>query len=209
MINNSCRKETGFVGVVFLAIALIGVVVGAIAAMNRGSSSGTADSAMRASAAQIIKIAADYKLAFDRMTVDGASTSNFSSTPGGWFDPAAKYAIEQMPPANAALKEPMDGVYFVYHLGKLPAIGTASGKERFVTLKVTLPACQAINSVLYNDGKNATPALSNSFSVDWFGTNGDDVHDENNLAANYVGRPEGCIKTGDGLYHYYKVMSEA
>ncbi len=92
---------------------------------------------------------------------------------------------------------------------KLPNIGSASVADGVVTVgNISLAVCQQINNTLYNDGLNATPASSAGSNAGWTSLT---AIDDSAVAAStttYYGRPEGCIKTSDNQYAYYKALAE-
>lgn len=208
------KGQRGFVGVVFLAIALIGIVIAAIAAMSRSSSSGTADQAAKTNAAIVIKQASDFKSGVDRMIVNGVSPSSitFDSTVGtGLFDPTAgaQYAVKHSPPAAIFTTPPTTPTYYYNAQVNLPGIGSAAADYVVAVGPLTLTACQQINRILYNDPLTATPATSGASVTAWTTTPAAVDDSALTTATNYNARPEGCVGTSTaGSYVYYKAVVE-
>ena len=83
----------------------------------------------------------------------------------------------------------------------------AAAADGVVTVgNISLAVCQQINNTLYNDGLTATPASSAGSNTGW--TSLTAIDDSANVATTYAGRPEGCIKTSDNQYAYYKALAE-
>ena len=217
MRNLRQAQQSGFVGVVFLAIALIGIVIAAIAAMSRSSASGTADQAAKTNAAIIIKQASDFKSGVDRMIINGTNPVDisFDQTVGtGLFDPTpgAQFAVKNVPPGAA-----FDGTnatppqYTYSRLVRLPGIGAASANDYVVTASgtngLTLAVCQQINKMLYNDLTTGAPAVSTGTGAAW-STTPVAIDDSGVGSVNYAARPEGCVRTSDSKYVYYKAVVE-
>jgi hypothetical protein len=207
-------SQRGFVGIVFLAIALIVIVVGAIAAMNRGSGRGTANESDQATASIIIKQGADLKNAYARMLVDPgiqASLITFDSTDTtGLFSQTYKLTPRPLPPAGSLLQSYAGTQYTYNRKVILPSIGSTQRYDFTATLGGLRPEiCMAINRQLYHDDVSADPATSSAPLSAWSNTSSETaIDDSGNVAANYVARPEGCITTSDGKYVYYKVLAE-
>ncbi|MFD2274152.1 hypothetical protein ACFS07_32615 [Undibacterium arcticum] len=120
----------------------------------------------------------------------------------GLFDPAAGYAILQVPPAAAVTT---GTAAFTYSkLVTLLGVGTTAADNVLTVGNLTLAVCQQINKTLYNDAATATPAATTGSTAQWTtapaaiadGTGGKS------------GRSEGCVGTSDGAYVYYKAMQE-
>lgn len=215
MSHRGASVQKGFVGIVFLAIALIGIVIAAIAFMSRSSAGNVASESDKTNASIIIKQAADFKTGVDRMVATGIAPSSitFDQTVGtGIFDPTpgAQYAINTSPPTSAFVPSSSTPGYTYNVWIKLPGIGDPTREDFIVTAGgergLTLSVCKQINKLLYNDPISQMPARSTANIGDW--TDGASVDDNGSAAANYQGRPEGCIDAGDGNYVYYKALVE-
>ena len=212
------RRCEGFVGVVFLAIALIGIVIAAIAAMSRSSSSGTSSETLKANVSVLLKQSSDIKSGFDRMVVDGivadpyAITINNNATTGLFSTANGRaYSVSHIPPRVLGPSVLINAAGFNYNATlRLPGIGAANVSDYVITTQIKdLAACQMINKILYGDQLSATPAVSSDSKSMWatrYGT----FNDSSNVSVNYASRPEGCVKTSDGVaeYVYYKAMIE-
>jgi hypothetical protein len=207
------KKQSGFVGPLFVAILLIAVVMGAMAKMSRNSTTGVTDQGAKTNAAVLMKQSSDFKAGFDRLLTTGtvtatqitfdtnATTGLFNPTPG------AQYAVLHTPPAGVA--QSGTPAYTYNPNIKLPSIGSNSAADGVVVVgNISLAVCNQINTQLYNDAATNTPATSTGSSASWTGTA---AIDDSGLTTNgnfYNGRPEGCVKTSDGQYVYYKALNE-
>lgn len=204
-------SNKGFVGIVFLAVALIVIVIGAIATMSRNSTSRTSSEQIKTNVSVILKQTSDFKAGYDRKIINGSSADSitFNSAVGtGLFDPTpgAQYSVQHTPP-SAVANFMGSGVPYTYaKLIQLPGIGSAS-TDFVVTVSVIPEACRMINNILYKDPLTLAPALSTGEMNGW-GGGPTTVNDSANVQANYLGRPEGCVQITGGNYMYYKVMSE-
>lgn len=206
--------QRGFVGVVFLAIALIGIVIAAISAMSRSSSSGTADQTAKTNASIVLKQASDFKTGIDRMIVNGSSAASitFDATAStGLFDPTpgAQFAVKHIPPGAVFTTLPGGGATFYYSkLVKLPGIGSSTADDYVATVgPITIEVCRQINRTLYNDLATAAPAVSAGTLAAWTTTPAA-VDDSASAVINYKDRPEGCVAATGGEYVYYKALVE-
>lgn len=211
------KKSRGFVGVIFLAVALIGIVISAISAMSRSSSSGTATEQARTNVAVLLKQTSDFKTGFDRMVVSGVDQNSVTLDDAigtGLFDPTpgAQYAVKHLPPTAITEGElPTDPAKFYQSRNVIiPGIGSDTSSEFLATAFIKdLQTCQMINKMLYNDLTTAIPATSGAGRSAWTDL-GTPTDDSGISAVNYLGRPEGCVKigAGDPGYVYYKALSE-
>lgn len=198
-------KQRGLVGVVFLVIALLVVVLGAMAIMSRSSTSGVGDQGAKTNAAVILKQGADFKAGFDRLLVSGTVTAaqiTFDTTTStGLFDPLAGYAIVQTPPA---VSQTVVSPYTYSKLVTLQGIGTMAAEQVLTLGNVTLAVCQQINKTLYNDSPTATPSPSTGSTAAW--TSAPAAIADG--TAGRTGRNEACVGTSDASYVYYKALQE-
>lgn len=210
----SNKKQSGFVGPLFVAILLIAVVMGAMGKMSRNSTSGVSDQGAKTNASVLLKQGSDFKAGFDRLLTTGTVTASQitfdTNTTTGLFNPApgAQYAVLHTPPAGAV----MSGTpAFSYNNKiKLPNIGSSSVADGVVTAtNISLAVCQQVNNTLYNDSLTATPASSAGTSEAWNTSTAIDDSTVTVAVPNYYGRPEGCIKTTDDKYVYYKALAES
>lgn len=210
----SNKKQSGFVGPLFVAILLIAVVMGAMGKMSRNSTSGVSDQGAKTNASVLLKQGSDFKAGFDRLLTTGTVTASQitfdTNSTTGLFNPApgAQYAVLHTPPAGAV----MSGTpAFSYNNKiKLPNIGSPSVADGVVTaINISLAVCQQINNTLYNDGLGATPASSAGAADGWSTSTAIDDSAVTAGVTNYYGRPEGCIKSSDGQYVYYKALAES
>lgn len=211
----SKKHQFGVIGVVFLAVALIGVVIAAVSTMNRDASRNDATQGANLKASVLIKQAADIRQAFDRKLVDGISVSSIrlDTTGNGIYytGQGRPYAVRQYPPkeyivADAPLHVGNDWNYFVF--ARLPAVGTFSFDYVISVGALKPEICRSINRLLYNDPPLQEPAQSNVIALRWWSGGPSSVEDWSVTAANYSGRPEGCVRSSDGFYVYYKTMAE-
>lgn len=196
------KKQGGFVGIIFVAIALIAMVMAALAYMSRSSTSGVTDQGAKTNAAVILKQGSDFKSGYDRLLVSGTATPatiTFNATGGtGLFDPAQGYAVLQTAPVAAqVVAQP----YTYSKLVSLTGVGTG-GPTNVLTLgNLTFAVCQQINKTLLNDTNVAT-------------TTGSLAQWTTAPAAITVGtvpipaQSEGCVQSSDTKYVYYKTMVE-
>lgn len=205
------NKSRGFVGIVFLAIVLISIVIGAFSVMSRGSQNDTADSAQRMAVAKLLKITSDYKQGVDLMVANGINPYAILFTKGttGLFNPTGKYAIDQPPPPEIMQADDYGYSGYSYISIHLPGIGGNTTPDRAYTLQITQKACQLVNKTLYNDSLSAAPAVSSGPMSAWEGYASPALDDSANSAVNFVNRNEGCVKTSDNFFVYYKAMVES
>jgi hypothetical protein len=209
-------KSKGFVGVVFLAIALIAIVLGAFAAMSRGSASNSATEKAKTDAAVLIKRLSDFKTTHDRMIASGIpETVSITAVWQNGLRPNATAAPEFQndflgpPPKTASGGVAPNGYDISYWTGSsivLPGIGSNLPDRFFYVGPISLTVCQAVNTLLYKDAISASPATSVVPWGTWYSINGN--ISEPSTAANFKDRPEGCIRTSDGVYLHYKVYLE-
>lgn len=207
----SSKKQSGFVGPLFVAILLMAVVMGAMGKMSRNSTSGVTDQGAKTNAAVLLKQGSDFKAGFDRLLTTGTVTAQQitfdANTTTGLFNPTqgAQYAVLHTPPAGAVVS---GTPAFTYNNNvRLPNIGAASTADGVVTVgNISLAVCQQINTTLYNDGLTATPVASAGTAAAW--TSLTAIDDSSNSATTYAGRPEGCVRTSDSQYVYYKALAE-
>ena len=165
------KRSTGFVGVVFLAIALIGIVVAAIASMSRESTSGTSREKMKMDVAVILKQGSDFKLAIDKFVADGGDPYSETSEINGVivFDdyPDMNKEFALRPPLSAASTESPS--YRLMHFYD----GEVGGDEPFYQFAVlVLPLaskeyCQIVNNMTLGKKINDEPGnLEYSDTVD-------------------------------------------
>lgn len=198
-------KQGGFVGVIFLAIALIAIVMGAIAYMSRSSTSGVNDQGAKTNASVILKQAADFKAGYDRLLVSGTVTPAQVTWDAvavtGLFEPAAGYAIQQTAPAAA---QSITGPYTYSKLVKLNGVGTTADDYVLTLGSITLAVCQQLNKIMFNDLPTTTPGPSSATLAQWT-TATSTIADGTGA---HAGRSEGCVSTSDANYVYYKAMNE-
>lgn len=207
------RDQAGFVGVVFVAIAVIGLIVASIASMARGSSSGVSNQTTKTVVSTTMKQAADLKSAMEQITVAGGvapgsvTFDNVANT--GIFNPVAKYAVVPSPPPSIFASPTADKNFKFRRDVKLPTTpATAPSSIVAVLGDISLDACRSINSSLYGDALTATPAVSVHPGSAWYGATDTALDDTTSVASNYLRRPEGCIRSNDSKYVYYKVLAE-
>jgi hypothetical protein len=210
--------QRGLAGAIFLVIILIGMVMGALAYMNRGYNTGVTEQSARINASVMMKQGSDLKDGFDRMQITTgttASTITFDSdVTTGLFNPApgAQYAIRPMPPANAVVPSATPPVFTYSQHVQLPGVGASSTPDIVATLgDVNKITCQAVNHALYNDPSSDEPPVSAGSLSDWtpaVAASGSTIDDSGSVAVNYNMRSEGCVATSDGHFVYYKALSE-
>jgi hypothetical protein len=204
------RRQHGFAGVVFLVVALIGIIMAAIAAMSRNNAVGAPEQSARTNASVILKHAADLRTGFDRMRIDGISAAaiTFDSGATGLFGTATgtTYAIRPVPPPQVAT----NGTPAFTYNGSviLPNVGTAAADAVFTVGNLTGDVCRQINRILYNDVATLTPASSSGELAAWT-TSPAPINDGGSTATNYDTRSEGCIAAATGgQFVYYKAAVE-
>ena len=202
---SNMQKQGGFVGVVFMVIALIAVAMVAFAYMSRSNTSGVSSQSAKANASTILKQAADFRTGYDRLMISGtatASTITFDTTTNtGLFDPAQGYATLVSAPAAALTAQTP---YTYTKLDTLLGVGTVAADNVLTLGNVTIGVCQQINASLWGDAATATPPavtatlaqLTSAPAAVADGTGGKS------------GRNEGCVGTTDSAYVYYKAMAE-
>ena len=198
------KKSTGFVGMVFLAIALIGIVISAIANMSRSSSQSTANEANRMLAAEVIKKAEDYRNALEILFQEPREPTAAQIRAAEEKSPVPKRVLT----LSEADFYPGDNQFF-YRRGYfyMPGIDYPlgnTGSYPLVMPYIKKEICLQINSILYGDSLSLEPATaavaeaSVTSSTRW--------EDRNKTAVNYLGRYSGCLKTSDGKYFYFNVI---
>lgn len=218
-LGRSFGKQRGFAGAIFLAIALISIVIAALAYMSRGYTTGVTEQSATINADVIIKQGVDLKDGYDLMqvrtgiapdsiTFDAVATPVANAPATGLFNASAgaQYTVRPLPPATATT---VTTAYTYNKNATLPGIGSGLASYVAVLGNLNELTCKAINHNLYNDpliGAQSTPATSNGAIADWTG-NGPIADGGKTTIGNYNLRPEGCVKTADGFI-YYKVLSE-
>jgi hypothetical protein len=215
-LGRSISKQSGFAGAIFLAIALISIVIAALAYMSRGYTTGVTEQSATINGDVIIKQGVDLKDGYDLMQVrTGIApidiTFDATSTPAvvggiatGLFNPTAgaQYTVRPLPPASATTS-----TAYTYNRNiQLPGIGSGAASYVATLGNINELTCRAINHNLYNDAPNLAPAVSSGAMTDWTGTTA--VNDSAmTTTLNYNLRPEGCVRAGAGFV-YYKVLAE-
>jgi hypothetical protein len=206
------RSQIGFAGPLFLVIALIILVAGAVASMGRGNSSLAASGAAQTQAGTILKQGNDMKTGFDRLVLEaGLSPANVTFTTDsqtGLFDPVRHLVALPLPPAGAfGTSTPQAYTYNRQVL--LPQVGASTRYDFVVTLGgVTREVCAAINHVLYADEATSSPATSSAPLSAWAGSSETAIDDSSSSDTKFAGRSEGCVQTADSSYVYYKALAE-
>lgn len=184
------RNDSGFVGAVFLAIALIAIVVASIAAMSRQPQGNAASQKTKSEASVVLKQGADFKLAIDKMLINGASMTTLSDNPSG-SGSITKFSAYPDTTLELSMIVPSANVYYPGAGNYIYVKNTRVGKK-LMTLQLLmskLEHCQMINNLLYGDAISKAPALESS-------------------SATELSRPEGCLDYGGGMYLYYKDIVE-
>jgi len=202
----TCRNKAqlGFVGVVFLAIALIGIIIAGIAVMSRGSSSSTSTEANKMLAAQVIKKIDDLKniqIIHEHDLMQDESDEGIERFTALFFSTAID---------ERAFDLPEEGSYLPVIVGqgrhhRFPGISYTDGVE---SLAVVVPyvkrdVCLQINSLLHKDSLSLEPASSNLSYKNLSGTS--DV--EKVSIANFNNRSDNCVfSEQDKNYVYYSIF---
>lgn len=192
-------------------VFLIGAAVVALAYMSRGAGAGVNEKLGGSLALVMIQQNYDFKLGLDRFVADGAHTAGqmtFDASPAtGLFDttPGLQTTVWHKPPASAV--DSGTSLYAYNKQALLPGVGTNAGADFVVVAgNLTSFVCRHINAILYKDTLSDEPAVSAGTFSAW--TDGLAVDDSVNPAINYTNRPEGCIRTVDNKYLYYKALVE-
>lgn len=197
------NKQQGFVGIIILIIVLAGVVMMAFSYMNQGTNTNSTEQTAKSNASVIIKQAVDYKIGFDRLMSNGIdhTTVTFDTTAGtGLFDPALGYArLQVAPPVSMTTAKP----YTYNSLVTLANVGTTAPESTLTLGPLTQATCEQINKTLYNDKTLPTTTAS---LVQW--TSSPAAIADGTGGGTFVGRAEGCVKTSDAAFVYYKALSE-
>lgn len=208
------KQQSGFVGMVLLAISLIGAIIAAIALMARAAPS-TQEHVDKTNVSILLKQSADFKGGIERMIATGISPSSitFNSNPGtGLFDttPGSQYSVKHVPPTSILTTTPPNGATFYYNTQiRLPRIGSALPDFVIVAGPIKLSACQQINKLLYNDVFPVQTSSPSSGVWNTWAYMTMPIDDNFNPSPIYAGRPEGCVKLTDpNMYAYYKVVVE-
>jgi hypothetical protein len=199
--------NNGFVGIVFLVVAMIGIVLGGMAIMSRNSGQGFEKENLRSAVNVLRNNATDIKLSFERLIAGGANPDEIvmgSYTPNlfnvGPND--RRYAAKAVIPSELS-----SGRYYYGKTAKLPGIGSDAATEGILMLELKSEReCRYVNHFIYNDSIDASPAVSTA--SDWELQGYGPADDTGSTAANYVGRAEGCITSKNGRSIYYKTLIE-
>jgi hypothetical protein len=197
--NARKNKRRGFVGVVFLAVALIGIIIGSIAKMSREGASSTGDQANRMLASVILKQAADIATAFDRLEVEG----KISPDPEAMRPAGAPYAVAYKLPAGSFDSHPglVGTGYVLFNQMKFV---TPSEQEKivlFAEAPIRDAVCRQINLLVHNEPITTTPPSGDLAYSEYLGPEISAGGGEPRMNRN-----EGCFYEGDGIGMYYKIL---
>lgn len=219
----SMRDQSGFaIGMILLVIVLIGAIVGAIAVSSKSTSSSGAGESAKVQSAALMQQGINLKNGFDVMTgrgVDAGSILWDVSASFGLFNPADGALPTQSPTPDVFSALASDTKQWVYKKDvSLMNVGTSSVADYVAVVPdISLRHCRYINSMLYGDALDATPAQGSSGTLaEWKDgesssvSGGTDTPIDLSASASVDGRAEGCIATTDGVsrYVYYKTMVE-
>lgn len=224
--------QSGFIQAALLfGIALMTAVLGGFALANRSPTSQTDLEQAKVNASVILKQASDLRDGVARYSSDfGSSTvqnsMNFSADPGtGLFDPAARYASPQIMPQSAfaaptailpvavtdggtLVDELAAGHWYFNNATAGSGLGGAGVDPMVVLPGLRADVCARVNNLLY--GLPATEGqipVATSALTAW--TNKETAADGTiSGLADVAGWPEGCIKTSDASYVYFKAVQE-
>jgi hypothetical protein len=211
------HRQRGFAGAVFLSIALISIVIASLSYMSRSRASGVTAETATLSAGVILKHGADLKNGYSLMQVatglSPVSITFDNDLQTGLFNQSeGRHFASDAPPPPKAYVGPLPGIFaYTYTTHAiLPGIGGTSAYSVLITLgNLAPPVCKSLNHILYNDSMDLEPASSSATYSEWkSGTGGSGFNDSTTAASNYINRSEGCIKTSDGVYVYYKALAE-
>jgi hypothetical protein len=178
--------------------------------MNRSQASSTATDSAKMIASRVIKHGVDFKIAWDKKLIAGGDEFllmnyySYAEAPAFLIPPGAVTSTT-MGPFNGPLR------FNLSERVNLPGIGTDAdfdaGDVVLSLPKLTRPVCVAINNLLYKDPVNLEPGSSSAEAYLWEDPNSQ-VLDHEVTSARYAGRSEGCVKTADGTYVYFKSILE-
>jgi hypothetical protein len=211
-LNYKISKQQGLFSAILAGLLLLVIVVAVIAYIERSSPSGVTELATSAKTSVLINQGTDLKIGFERLVYTGITPSSitFDQVVGtGLFDttPGASAITKPTPPPGLTVL-PAVAAFTYNQQVKLPGIG-ATGTADYVASvgNLSLSACQLVNKNLFGDLSTAIPAVSTGSTSAWT-TAPAAIDDSSNVSINYVIRPEGCVKTSDGAYVYYKAIVE-
>ena len=192
LVNARSRNKStnGFVGVVFLAVALIGIVVAAIATMNRGPTNSTSHEAVKVAALTLINAGMRMK---DELTPLLANPSNVIGDPN--WNEKVRQASARATVHNRVFGPDSMGaeVKFLPYYGiYIPGLPYPDSTQSVVVVVegVDREVCMMANHIISKDSLTQEPA-----SVDWEVENPDmEIRFEN------------CIKNNNNNYDFYVVI---
>jgi hypothetical protein len=197
--NGQKKKLRGFVGVVFLAVALIGIIIGSIAKMSREGASSTGDQANRMLASVILKQAADIATAFDRLEVEG----KVSSDPEVMRPAGSPYALPYIMPAGSFDSHPgrVGTGYVIFNQMKFVTPSEQEKVVLFAEAPIRDAVCRQINLLIHNESITTTPPSGDLAYSEYLGPEISAGGGEPRMNRN-----EGCFYEGDGVGMYYKIL---
>lgn len=208
-LKNLNIRQGGFIGVIFVAIALLAIVMVALGLMSRSSNGSTSEQSAKTNASILLKQTSDFKIGFDTLVLKIAPSAVTFDTAAntGLFDPSAnaKYAVKHIAPSSA---QTASTSYSLHALVSLPGIGAAGNSPDVVAVlpNVTAAVCKQIHKALYNDD-TGTFATSAGSLADWTGGVAA-INDSASVSAVYLNHFEGCVAASGSELIYYKALAE-
>ena len=213
--------QTGFIQAALLfGIALMTAVLGGFALANRSPTSQTDVEQAKVNSSVILKQASDLRDGVSRYSSDFGSSSvtsdmTFAATGDtGLFNPASRYASPQIMPTSVFdtalgatvddIKTPAALVAGHWYLNRnTPGNGLASSSaDPMVVLPgLRSDVCGRVNTLLYGA---ATIPVSTAAYADWIGNVDGGISGVTAAA----GWPEGCVRTSDARFVYFKAVQE-
>jgi hypothetical protein len=222
--------EAGFIqSLVIGGIALMAAAAVAYTTLSHSANSSSADQNAKVQAATIISQGVAVKNVVDvYLTANWATTDlMFNGAPGPSvgqggqavlitdntdpsyrkqiFNPSVSGGIAAPIPPSVAMANNTATDYWFYRTPGLVLTGVGSGGTDILMVlpDIKLAICQQINALVNNDSLTAVPYVTNVAAAG-FETGASAI---TTVAAGGVPRSEGCLKSTDGVYVYYRALS--
>ena len=142
------QHSRGFVGVVFLAVALIALVIGAISTMSRSLAADVKGESAKLTASRMMKIGADINMAVDVTQVSGINIDDITLTADpiyGLFNSEDKYAVRPYLHQGQSIS-----LAKVSLIGPTVTLGSSYPDNYVVITGVSDDVCRQINKMAWD-----------------------------------------------------------
>lgn len=198
------------ISVILLVVVLLVAIALSIALSSRSSSGNSSQQSAALYATTVISQGANIKAGYDSIASAGQfpmTSLTLDSGTYGLYNPANNGTLRQYPPLAAFVTPGNPGVLTYNTNVKLQGVGGGNASYVLTLAGLTPSVCNHIVSNLYGTGKTAKQSAAISATRNNFVTAAavDFTSDANHASSSM---PEGCFRTTDGTYVYYKDLQD-